>query len=184
MMTVYTLRGRLTRLALVAGTVLCGVQAWSAKSGIDIRVAEPLPEMTSVNVVQGCIDSAGEQVAALVRQSLNRRGIRVTSDAPVILTVTSAPCNEFAFAEQGPRDLQDAPRGPLGSKIVTPINKSRKAPTVAGLRLVIRDARNKIFWDGRAQARVSETQSAPATVLNLVLPMLDAALSQRSNSQK
>jgi hypothetical protein len=156
----------------------------AAEPDIEIKISQALPALSRLNIVQGCIDSGGEQAAALVAQILRRQNIRTASDAPLSLTVTTSPCNEFAFADQGPRDLEDAPRGPLGSKIITPINKSRKAPDSAALRLTIRNAQNTIFWDGRAKSGINPRQSAQSAALDLVLPLLTAALSQRTTESK
>ncbi len=158
--------------------------AAAQEGSIDVKVAKPLPQISQLNIVQGCIDSGGEQAVALVVQVLRRQNIRQNAAAPLTLTVTTSPCNEFAFADQGPRDLQDAPRGPLGSRIVTPINSSGKAPDMASLRLTIRNGQKTIFWDGRAKTKISPGQTAKSAALGLVLPLLDSALSQRNTDSK
>jgi hypothetical protein len=175
---------RIFPITLPAIMLLFCTPSLAAEPQIDIKISQALPALSRINIVQGCVDSGGEQATALVAQILRRQNIRAASDAPLSLTVTTFPCNEFAFADQGPRDLEDAPRGPLGSKIITPINKSRKAPDSATLRLTIRNAQNTIFWDGRAKSGISPRQSAQSAALDLVLPLLNAALSQRTILEK
>jgi hypothetical protein len=186
---IFPVRGPKMRPILLPKTLqvlmlLFAMPAHAAEPEIEIKISQALPALSRLNIMQGCIDSGGEQATALVAQILRRQNIRAASDAPLSLTVTTSPCNEFAFADQGPRDLEDAPRGALGSKIITPINKSRKAPDTASLRLTIRNAQNTVFWDGRAKSGITPRQSAQSAALDLVLPLLNAALSQRTTTEK
>jgi hypothetical protein len=168
----------------VLGSLFAGPSpAFAVDDSTEIRVAQPLPEISRFKIVQGCIDSGGEQAVALVSQILRQRGIALSNDAPLALTVTTTPCDEFSFADQGPRDLQDAPKGPIGSTIITPINKSRKAPDKAALRLTITNVQKTVFWDGRAKSGITAKQSSRSAALDLILPLLNKALSQRSISE-
>jgi hypothetical protein len=137
--------------------------------------------VTTVHIVQGCFDENGAQATALARQALQRSGIVISDKSELTATLTTSPCKEFAFADRGPRALEDAPRGPLGSKIVTQINRPRDLIKSAGVQLVVRNSRSETVWDGRVKSDVAPGNTAQSTALNLVLPLVNALILQRSN---
>jgi hypothetical protein len=98
-------------------------------------VARVLQSGTQVQLVDKCLSAAAPQIYPIIVESLLRHGITVVEKAPVRLVIEHYPCDEFDFANQGPRDLDDAPRGPMGSRISPPILRSSTIVSTISLKL-------------------------------------------------
>jgi hypothetical protein len=169
-------------LAIAAIGLALGGSAFA--QDITVKSASAPFALSGVRLLQDCFDPNGDQALGIARQAFRRAGIEIVRSAGLSATVTTSPCKEFAFASRGPRDLEDAPRGPLGSKIITPINIPDNLSKSAGVRLVVRNRKNEILWDGRAKSDVKPGSTAQSVSLNLVVPLVNALILQRGAASK
>jgi hypothetical protein len=170
------MRPLLLLFSLLPASLLASV---AAAQDVDIKKNPAEFQLISVKIEQGCIDENATQALGLARQIFQRAGIATQDSASLVALLTTSPCKEFAFADRGPRDLEDAPRGPIGSKIITPINRPQKEAKSATVRLVVRDRKNNVMWEGRTKADVQPGDTVQSTTLNLIPALLNALILQR-----
>jgi hypothetical protein len=91
-----------------------------------------------VQLVDTCLSAATPQLYPLIVEALQRYSIMVVEKSTLRLVIEHSPCDEFDFANQGPRELDDAPRGPMGSRMSPPIMRSSTIASSISLKLSVR----------------------------------------------
>jgi hypothetical protein len=150
--------------------------ALAISSGCTVH-AMNLPAGTAVSLVENCLSPATQQILPLLIDALRARGIEVSDRASLRLVVELRPCDEFNFANQGPRDLDDAPLGPMGSRIEPPILRKGSTVTQSFLRLTLVDpAKPKPIAVVSEKIAVPKGRAGWTLIPSLVRPTLDALL--------
>ncbi len=147
--------------------------------------AAPLSAGMQVALVEECLSPATRQITPLLVAALAARGIKVAPNAPLKIRIDAQPCDEFAFASAGPRDLDDAPRGPMGAPIAAPISGREKYVTQASLRLTLMEtsaaAAPRAVATAVRKTPVPVGRAGWTKVPELVRPTLDALLAAPGN---
>ncbi len=134
---------------------------------------------TSVALVENCLSLATTQIKPLLVDALRAKGITVSASAPLRLVIELRPCDEFNFADQGPRDLDDAPLGPMGARIAPPILRKGKSVTQSSLRLTLIDPlKAKPIAVANEKIAVPKGRAGWTLIPALVRPALDALLAE------